>query len=360
MPSPSGKGAGMAEPARYIRPVPGESRLGNAIRDADLTQREKAPLLGMERHVNSETWSCFPSMQTLADYVGASERYIRQGLKDLEEKGVVTRTRRRGLQSHTDNLRVNIERLEELARPIAGEADPATRHDVPSEEDPATRHDVPSRAEQPGMTGRSTRHDVQTYPAHGADEQRREQRREHTTTTTLSDDSEAPSGGGGGGDVLEGLSEEVIAARVRLLIDAGCSLAAAKRLAADPRIDDCRIEFSLRQAKQPTTKAPGKLIEKLLTMPESEIYGYGKFKAKYLQREHDAAAGCNGVHPRPAAVAPKPSGPQKRVELVAMVKEGKTAPPRPANGSPASRSGIRQDFDSLQSNKTDGKVSPSC
>ena len=77
--------------------------------DVDVPPREKLMLILIASHANDEG-ECFPSQTTLAYRSGLSRRTVLRSLAELEERGVITRRKRRrpdGSRS-SDTIRLNV------------------------------------------------------------------------------------------------------------------------------------------------------------------------------------------------------------------------------------------------------------
>ncbi|QYK49413.1 MAG: hypothetical protein KF838_06060 [Phycisphaeraceae bacterium] len=110
------------------RKLTGPLRLDAAIGNATLARGEKAILHAIGRNVNFETWTCFPSIVTIAKSAGYSERQTSEIVRRLHEKNILHFDRKsrggragdgRGI---THVYRLDIDMLESLINPegIAG------------------------------------------------------------------------------------------------------------------------------------------------------------------------------------------------------------------------------------------------
>lgn len=61
------------------------------VKDPDLSLRAKGVYALLASFANKER-KCFPSINTLADYAGVSRRTIERALKELENKGIITKS----------------------------------------------------------------------------------------------------------------------------------------------------------------------------------------------------------------------------------------------------------------------------
>lgn len=89
--------------------------------DVDVPPREKLMLILIASHANDDG-ECFPSQTTLAYRSGLSRRTVLRSLAELEERGVITRRKRRrpdGSRS-SDTIRLNVHGAP-VRPPLAGE-----------------------------------------------------------------------------------------------------------------------------------------------------------------------------------------------------------------------------------------------
>lgn len=114
-------GSGKSTPRKLTGPL----RLDKAIAEAKLSRGLKATLHAIGRNLNFQTWTCFPSLATIATSAGYSSRRIRTQLGELRDLEVLTlEYRSRGGRTAsgrgvTHTFRLNIDRLEALANPEA-------------------------------------------------------------------------------------------------------------------------------------------------------------------------------------------------------------------------------------------------
>ena len=72
----------------------------------ELTPKDQLVYLGIRSFMNGETKSCYPSLQKIADKVGASIPTIRKSISLLEEKGYIKTTKKgRGQEYHFNELK---------------------------------------------------------------------------------------------------------------------------------------------------------------------------------------------------------------------------------------------------------------
>lgn len=106
----------------------GPLRLTCAIRDAQLARGEKAILHALAGYADWNTWTCYPSVSTIAANAGYSSRQTGILIRRLQGAGVLhlDRASRGGRASDgrgiTHHFRIDIDRLESLANPevVAG------------------------------------------------------------------------------------------------------------------------------------------------------------------------------------------------------------------------------------------------
>lgn len=105
------------------RKLTGPMRLDAAIGNAAISRSEKAILHAISRNVNFESWTCFPSVATIAKSAGYSERQTSTIIRRLQERGILHLDRKsrggrdadgRGI---THIYRLDIHALESLTNP---------------------------------------------------------------------------------------------------------------------------------------------------------------------------------------------------------------------------------------------------
>lgn len=82
------------------------TQLPNKMAENELTPKDQLVYLGIRSFMNSKTNSCFPSLQKIADKVGASIPTIRKSISLLEDKGYIKTTKKgRGQEYHFNELK---------------------------------------------------------------------------------------------------------------------------------------------------------------------------------------------------------------------------------------------------------------
>lgn len=83
--------------------IPALKWAGDILIAHDLTQTQRLALLCLAYHHHNTTGSCFPTMQTVADYAGVSERRARMNIRDLEALGLIKSRKRVTSQGQSSN-----------------------------------------------------------------------------------------------------------------------------------------------------------------------------------------------------------------------------------------------------------------
>lgn len=82
------------------------TQLPNKMAEQELTPKDQLIYLGIRSFMNSKTKSCYPSLQKIADKVGASIPTIRKSIELLVEKGYIQVTKKgRGQEYHFNELK---------------------------------------------------------------------------------------------------------------------------------------------------------------------------------------------------------------------------------------------------------------
>lgn len=82
------------------------TQLPNKMSEKELTPKDQLVYLGIRSFMNNNTKSCYPSLQKIADKVGASIPTIRKSIEVLEETGYIKITKRgRGQEYHFNELK---------------------------------------------------------------------------------------------------------------------------------------------------------------------------------------------------------------------------------------------------------------
>lgn len=82
------------------------TQLPNKMAENELEPKDQLVYLGIRSFMNNETKSCFPSLQKIADKVGASIPTIRKSISLLEEKDYIKVTKKgRGQEYHFNELK---------------------------------------------------------------------------------------------------------------------------------------------------------------------------------------------------------------------------------------------------------------
>lgn len=70
------------------------TQVPNKMAENDLTPKDQLIYLGIKSFMNKDTKCCYPSLQKIAEKVGASIPTIRKGIEQLEEKDYITVTKK--------------------------------------------------------------------------------------------------------------------------------------------------------------------------------------------------------------------------------------------------------------------------
>lgn len=82
------------------------TQLPNKMAENEISPKDQLVYLGIRSFMNEKTKSCFPSLQKIADKVGASIPTIRKSITILEEKGYIKTTKKgRGQEYHFNELK---------------------------------------------------------------------------------------------------------------------------------------------------------------------------------------------------------------------------------------------------------------
>ena len=74
------------------------------VSSANVTPSGRMVYRALLRYANRKTWSCFPSVKTIVNDTGLSERTVRKQIKILVEEELIIKSRKRENHGNTSNM----------------------------------------------------------------------------------------------------------------------------------------------------------------------------------------------------------------------------------------------------------------